>query len=241
MPTILITGANRGIGLALTQSYLSRGDDVIATCRAPEKATALQALSKQHSGLTILPLEVTDPDSIAHLVATLGNRPIDILINNAGVLSGSTHPFTSLDIDPAQTLGTIDAEEWDTILRINTIAPIMVTQALLPNLKQAMTRKIAMISSGSGSITKAIEHDYMAYGSSKAALNYAMKSVSFALQKDGFVVVSLNPGWVKTDMGSCDADLTPQESAARLMRVIDTLTPEQTGQFIRHTGELIPW
>lgn len=241
MTTILITGANRGIGLALTEAYLAKGDGVIATCRNPAQADDLHALAGENKNLRILPLDVTDAQSIAALVETLGLQPIDILINNAGVLSGSTHHFNSLDIDPAQTLGTIDAEEWDTILRINTIAPIMVTQALLPNLKQGKTRKIAMISSGSGSITKAIEHDYMAYGSSKAALNYAMKSVSFALQNEAFVVVSLNPGWVKTDMGSQEADLTPSESAARLVRVIDALTPDQTGQFIRHTGELIPW
>lgn len=117
----------------------------------------------------------------------------------------------------------------------------MVTQALLPNLRLGTVRKIAMISSGWGSITQMDEHVYMSYGTSKVALNYAMKSLSLALQNERFVVVSLNPGWVRTDMGSQDADLEPRESATRLIKIIEALTPEQTGQFLRHTGETIAW
>ena len=241
MTTILITGANRGIGLALTETYLAHGDAVIATCRNPVKAAALQALLNENKNLSILPLDVTDAQSIAALVNALDGQPIDILINNAGILSGSNPRLTSMDSDPGQTLGSLDPAGWETLFRANTIAPIMVTQALLSNLKQGKTRKIAMISSSWGSITTMDEEVFMGYGSSKAALNFATKSIALALQKDSFVVVSLSPGWVRTDMGSQEADLTPQESAARLMRVIDALTPEQTGHFIRHTGELIPW
>lgn len=241
MNTVFITGANRGLGLALVKAYLAKGDEVIATCRHLAGAESLQTLLNESKKFHVLSLDVTDEQSLAALVATLSGRPIDILINNAGTLSGAQPKQTVLEQDLSQKLGSIDVTGWEKIFRINTISPLMIMQALLPNLRASKTRKIAMISSGWGSITKTIEHNFMAYGSSKAALNYATKSVSFALQDENFVVVALNPGWVKTDMGSQGATLTPEESASRLIRVIDTLTPEQTGQFIRHTGELIPW
>jgi len=239
--TILITGANRGIGLALTQRYLGQGERVIATCRNPNKAEALKALEKDNGNLSILPLEVTDETSIAALACTLNGNTIDVLINNAGILSGVDPYHSSSDQDPSQALDSFDPDGFEKILKINTIAPIMVIKALLPNLRSSKTRKVAMISSGWGSITNLPDDSYMAYGSSKAALNFITKSIALTLQSEQFVVVSLNPGWVRTDMGSQDADLAPEESARRLVKIIDALTPRQTGQFLRHTGELIAW
>ncbi|MDD2324889.1 MAG: SDR family oxidoreductase [Alphaproteobacteria bacterium] len=239
--TILITGASRGVGLALTQAFAAKGYAVIATCRNPDTATQLKKLAHENTAVSILPLDVADAASLQSLTASLGDQPIDILINNAGISSGANPHVTALDNDASQNIGTLDPAAWEKLFRVNTIAPLMVTQALLPNLKKAETRKIAMISSGWGSIANMDEGVFMAYGSSKAALNYATKSIALSLQTERFVVVTLNPGWVQTDMGSPKADLTPNESAARLLRVITMLTPEQTGLFIRHTGEILPW
>lgn len=239
--TILITGANRGIGLALARHYLANGDEVIATCRNPAKASELQKSAKQHASLTILPLDVQDHASIAALTQALKGRPIDVLINNAGILSGSNPSMSAIDSDKGQTFGSLDVPSWLKVFEVNTIAPIMVTQALMPNLLAAQTRKVAMMSSGWGSITRMNSDIPFAYGTSKAALNAATKILSSALQKDEFVVVSLNPGAVKTDMGSQQADWSPEECATRLVPIIDALKPEQTGQFIRHTGEIVAW
>ena len=240
---VLITGANRGIGLALVKQFLDMDYKVIATCREPDKADHLQALSANIPNLSILPLKVDDKASIRALTSSLEGQSIDILVNNAGVLSGFNPKMNAMTVenDPSQTLGSIDPEAWEHVLRINTIAPIMVMQALLPQLRNSKTRKIAMISSSWGSITKMAEGVPLAYGSSKAALNAATKILASTLQNERFVVVTLNPGWVRTDMGSQEASLEPQESARNLAKIIETLKPEQTGQFISHTGEIIPW
>lgn len=241
--TILITGANRGIGLALTKRYLSNDEHVIATCRDPDGAEALKAIEKENRNLSILPLDVTDESSIAALAAALDNKPLDVLINNAGILTGANQPFSAITVeqDPGQTFGTIDAEAWLKVIETNTIAPVMVIQALFGNLKKSNNPRIAMISSGWGSIAGMDRNVPFAYGSSKAALNAATKILSSTLQKDQIVVVTLNPGWVRTDMGSQEADLAPEESARRLVHIIDNLTIQQTGQFLRHTGENIAW
>ena len=239
--TVLITGANRGIGFALTKGYLEKGCAVIATCRDCERAASLHKLAQTHKTLSILPLDVSDDESIEELVIALQGRPIDVLINNAGILSGTDPNASSLDAGIDQTFGHIDVNGWLRVLHINAIAPIMVTQELMPNLLETQTRKVAMISSKWGSITHMNNEIPFAYGTSKAALNAATKILSSTLQKDGFVVVSLNPGSVRTDMGSQEANLEPEESAARLIRIIDALEPKQTGQFIRHTGEIVEW
>ncbi|MDD3182079.1 MAG: SDR family oxidoreductase [Alphaproteobacteria bacterium] len=239
--TILITGANRGIGLALTKQFLSNGETVIATCRVPDRAETLQTLTKETANLTILSLDVADENSIAALSSTLNDQPLDVLINNAGILSGTNPHASVLDKAPDQTLGSINSEGWVKVLRTNSIAPVMVTQALLPNLRRGQTRKIVMISSRWGAITHMDSTIPLAYGTSKAALNAATKIISSTLQNEQFVVVTLNPGAVRTDMGSQEADLAPEESARRLVKIINALTPEQTGQFLRHTGENIAW
>jgi NAD(P)-dependent dehydrogenase (short-subunit alcohol dehydrogenase family) len=241
--TVLITGANRGIGLALVRTYLAQGDRVIGTCRAPEKAEELKKIVADNPHLSLHALDVTDGTSIRSLVHTLEGQALDILVNNAGILSGNSSPFNAMTVehDPSQTLGSLDAEAWGKVLRTNTIAPLMLTQGLLPHLRLGKTRNIAMISSSWGSITKMDAEVPLAYGSSKAALNAATKILASTLQKEGFVVLSLNPGWVRTDMGSSDASLEPQQSAERLVNIMKAATPEQTGQFISHTGEILPW
>lgn len=240
MTRVLITGANRGIGFALAKEYAQEGASVIATCRAPDEATDLRALAALHPKLRIEALDLSDAESRKALAARLANEPLDILINNAGILSGADASLSALDEDPSQTFGSLDAESWARVLWVNTIAPVILTETLMPNLRLGREKKVIMMSSSWGSISQA-EPDHFAYRSSKAALNAAMRCMALDLQKDGFVVVSLNPGWVRTRMGGKEAAFSPQESAMRLVRLVGTLRPDRTGQFFSHNGEQISW
>lgn len=239
--TVLITGASRGIGLALARVYAKNGDTVIATCRNPDAAPLLQEAAKEMPSIRLMPLDLGNATSIKELTEALKDHPIDILINNAGILSGADPKLCALDQDPSQTLGTVQEAALQELFRINTVAPVMVTQALLDPLRKGTARKIVMISSGWGSISGMTDEVPLGYGASKAALNAVTKSIALSLQKERFVVVTLSPGWVETDMGGRGADLSPDESASRLYQVVKSLKPEQNGHFLRHTGEMLAW
>lgn len=220
MPTVFITGANRGIGLAFMRSYAADGWRVIAACRQPEKARVLQEVK---GDILITALEVTDEKRLAALARELEDEAIDVLINNAGVI------------------GEDDTEGWLRTLHVNAIAPLRVAQALLPLLDRGNRKIIASITSGMGSIGDNTSGGSYAYRTSKAALNTAMKSLSVDLAGRGFSVVVLNPGWVKTDMGGSGARLTPEDSVAGMRRIIDTAGPAQTGKFFNYDGREYPW
>ncbi len=240
--TILITGANRGIGFALVKKYMGEGFRVFATCPDLNDSADLQALAKDSPSVEVFQMNITDKESRAHLLKSLKNQPIDILINNAGIPSGNPDVTCNLDLDPTQTFGTIDEKAWERVLETNTLGAAMVTQALLPQLKQSKNPKIIMISSRISSITELLDPYYIAYSSSKAGLNAVMKNISIHLQGENFSVVSLNPGWVRTKMGGEEeANLTPQESAQKLFGIIENIKPEQSGTFISHTGETLAW
>ena len=234
MPILLVTGASRGLGLEFTRQYAAEGWDVIACCRSPQKAKELQALAKENKKIRIETLDVSDFTAPAKLAEKLKDTSIDVLINNAGVYSG-----TNAKHDDSQTFGTMNAEAWSTVLRTNTIAPIMVTQALTP-LMSKKGAKIVMISSGMGSIENAGE-GVIAYRTSKAALNAAMRSIAMTLRAQHVSVISFHPGWVKTDMGGSGADITPEQSVSGMRKVIGGLTEKQSGGFYRYSGEVIPW
>lgn len=241
-PVVLITGANRGIGLALARKYGSIRYRVLATCPDPEDTKDLEALTEVCPFVEIHHLDIMDDQTLAALQAKLDGRRIDILINNAGIISGDASVTSSINLDPSQTFGTIDPDGWARVLQLNGLSPVIVSQALLPNLKASERPRIVMISSRMGSISDLLDPNFFAYSTSKTLLNAAMRNMALHLQKDGIIVTSLNPGWVRTRMGGEEeANLTPQESAARLVHVIDTLKMEQTGLFINHTGETIPW
>ena len=203
MPSVLISGANRGLGLEFVKQYAADRWDVIACCRMPDKATELRALAQSNPAIRIEPLDVGDEKSIFALAAKLESTPKDVLINNAGISERG---------DIRRNLGSMNAETWNEVFRINTIAPIMVTQSLLPNLKRGHQKKVIMISSKRGSIEAAENDGTMAYRTSKTALNMAMRSAAFTMQSESFVIVSFHPGWVQTDMGGKGATLTPQQS-----------------------------
>lgn len=232
---VFITGSNRGIGLELTREYLIRGAHVVATCRQPDQATQLQQLQNQYAHtLTILPLTVDDPDSLATCARTVTDHltTLDILINNAGI-----YPQTP----ESQKFGYLEAEPMRQVLEINSIAPVLVTQALAPLLKRGTNPRLIMVSSGMGSIDGVKSTNGMSYRMSKAALNMATRVLADALALDGIITITTHPGWVQTDMGGADAALTPQQSARDLIALTDKLTPADNGKFFNHTGEPLPW
>jgi NAD(P)-dependent dehydrogenase (short-subunit alcohol dehydrogenase family) len=213
MARILVTGANRGIGLALVETYARRGDHVIATARDPSTVEALAAVVGQFPDLVeVHALEVTDPTSIAALAARLDDRALDVLINNAGTIGPARQ--SSLDMD---WNGWLDA------FRVNTLAPLAVTQALLPALRRGDQPKIMTISTAMASMASRAP-DRVAYRSSKAALNKAMQCLAADLRDDGIAVAVCHPGWVKTDMGGVNADISPEMSAAGITRLIDQMS-----------------
>ncbi|MFK7997295.1 MAG: SDR family oxidoreductase [Granulosicoccus sp.] len=228
MKTVLVTGANRGIGLEFTRRYLANGSRVIATCRNPSDAYTLQILEK-NKNLSILELDVAAQLSVDHLESYLKGIPIDILINNAGVTGGGKQPFESIDCDV-----------WLQTLSINTLGPMRVSLALLENLRIGSSPRIVSISSEVASMVHP-SRSFYAYSSSKAALNKAMQHLAASLENEGIIVGLLHPGWVQTDMGGVNGKLTVEESVEGLVEVIDSLTMKNNGQFITWEGVQHPW
>lgn len=238
MQRVLITGAGRGIGLELARQYAERGDRVLAGCRDIERAPGLRALVEQHrEGVSILPLEVTDAGSLTAAVrqARQAVDGLDILINNAAINPGDAKvpgPDGQRLLDEARTLE---------VLRVNVVAPVRVAQAFTPLLLRGAAPRVVNISSGSGSLALATEPDDYAYGASKAALNMVSRTLAWNVRDQGITVVMIDPGWVKTDMGGLGAPLEPEESVKGLLTVIDGLTPDDTGRFLRYDGSEVPW
>jgi NAD(P)-dependent dehydrogenase (short-subunit alcohol dehydrogenase family) len=240
MTAVLITGANRGIGLELARQYAADKADVIGCCRNPETAEALKELVSSSGGrVRIMRLDVAEEASIASLKDRLGDQPIDILINNAGIVGPED-----------QSADGIDAEGWMTTLRVNALAPILIALALRDNLKHGSEKKLVAISSGLGSTSTATSSGLApiryAYCSSKAALNNGMHALSRDWAADGILVGILAPGYVRTDMGGAAAtshpsSISPEESASALIRRIAELTSATTGTFQNYRGETIAW
>ena len=235
---ILISGANRGIGLEFTRQLLGAGDHVVAACRHPGKATALNELAGEYPGrLHVLPLDVADAKSRASLVhdlpLVLGEADdgtpgrIDLLVNNAGVLHSG------------ERFGHIEQAILEDSFRTNAIGPFLLAQALAPLLADGA--RIANLSSIMASIASRGEFRSPSYCSSKAAQNMLNVELAHALAARGIVVLSLHPGWVQTDMGGDGANVTPQEAVRGLLQVIDAATPEQSGSFLDWHGKSLPW
>lgn len=227
MATWLVTGANRGLGLGLAEHLLARGDRVVAGTRDPLGAEALQRLAARHPALELLPLDVTDAASVAAAKATLGARPIDVLVNNAGVYA--ERGKGALEADPEAFLAT---------LAVNSVAPIRMIKALADNLTPGA--KVVTISSRMGSLTLGSTGEFV-YRASKAAVNKAIQAIAPELAGRGVTAVVMHPGWVRTDMGGRGADLEVGEATAGLMATIDRLTPKDAGTFLNWNGEPIPW
>ena len=226
MPTVLITGANRGIGLELAKQYAGDGWSVIATARDPKNADGLNALKGE---IRIEALEVTDAKQVQALAKALKGTAIDVLLNNAGMLTGY------------ESFGETDAESWLQTLHVNSIAPLKLTEALVEHVAASEQRKVASITSGMGSIGSHASSGAYAYRSSKAALNMVMVTAANELRARGISVAVISPGWVKTDMGGANATLNVKESAAGIRKVIDKLNVGISGQFFNYSGENLPW
>jgi NAD(P)-dependent dehydrogenase (short-subunit alcohol dehydrogenase family) len=229
MQTVLITGANRGIGLELTRRLAARGDQVLACCREPAKATALQALAGKN--VTVLGVHVADGKSVAALKQQVGDRPIDVLINNAGMAGPA---FQN------QSLENMDFDGWAETFAVNTMAPFRMLQTFRNNLKAGTNPRAVTITSQMGAIVWGFPVMY-AYCTSKGAVNKAMKMASEALKKEGISVMLIHPGFVKTDMGGPNAEITVDESASGILSVIDKGSMATTGTFTKWNGEPHGW
>jgi NAD(P)-dependent dehydrogenase (short-subunit alcohol dehydrogenase family) len=228
METIVITGANRGIGLELTRLYLLAGKHVIAGCRLPHKAEALRKLGGK---LEVVQLDVSSAAEVADFGTALKGEPVDVLINNAGVWGG-----------PRQGIADMDYAEWLKTFETNTLAPLHLSSVLLPNLKKAKHPRIVTVSSQMGAFNiKGMGVGMYGYRSSKAAVSKVMQTLAEELAPDGIIVVPVHPGWVRTDMGGPNAQLSVEESASGLFRLIENLTPVQSGRFWRWDGTEHPW
>ncbi|MEW6674166.1 MAG: SDR family oxidoreductase [Thermodesulfobacteriota bacterium] len=228
MITVMITGANRGIGLELVKAYAADGAQVFACCRRPQSAEALRGIAAKTGGrVSIHQLNVTDPKEIAALKQQLGSIPIDILINNAGISDG-------------RETAAVDYAVWEEVLRVNTIAPYRVSTTFRANLAAGAEKKLATISSQMGSIAENTG-GRPAYRSSKAAVNQVMKGLAGEYRGYGITVVVLHPGWVRTDMGGPQAPVSPADSARGIKRVIAAATLENTGKFMDYQGKALPW
>ncbi|MEE4360233.1 MAG: SDR family oxidoreductase [Pseudomonadales bacterium] len=231
MARLVITGANRGIGLELTKRYAAAGHAVVACCRAPAQAEVLAELAAGPADVRVQALDVADADSVAALGAALADETVDVLINNAGI-SGPARAH--------QSLWDMDYDGWAETFAVNAMGPLRVLQALHAPLKRAALGKAVTITSQLGALSLQFPTSY-AYCSSKAAVNKVMRLASLELEKGGIAVSLIHPGWVKTDMGGAGADLTVDESAAGIMDVIDALTLETTGRFLKWNGEPHDW
>jgi NAD(P)-dependent dehydrogenase (short-subunit alcohol dehydrogenase family) len=229
MTTVLVTGANRGIGLEFARQYAKDGAKVIACCREPAHADALKKLAQSNDNIDVHGLDVSDFAAVKALAKDLAREPIDILINNAGVYGPKRQSADDMDFDG-----------WAHTLAVNTMGPLAVAQAFRPNLKRGHDKKLVSITSGMAS-TAETEGGYLAYRASKAALNNVMKSLSVDWRGDGIICVVLDPGWVKTDMGGKNAPTSPDESVSGMRDVIAKLKPSDSGKFLNRRGEVEPW
>ena len=231
METVLVTGANRGIGFEFARQYAADGWQVLAACRSPEKAHALQRLAQDVKGrLHLVELDVTDARSVKRAAAEGDRGAIDILINCAGVMG-----------KPDQTTGSIDYEDFRQVLDVNVMGPARMTEAFAERVAQSSRRTIVTITSGMGSIADNTSGGYIPYRTSKAAVNMVMRCAAIDLARRRIICIVINPGWVKTEMGGAGATLTPEKSVTAMRRVFEKLGPKDSGKFYNHDGREYPW
>ncbi len=227
---VVVTGANRGLGLALTKAYRAEGAEVVAGCRSPSSAAELVA-----TGAEVHAYDQGSADSITAFAAAVGDRAVDVLINNAGI------DATALGVEGDRSVMSLDADAFMTVMRVNAVGPMLLTRALAPNVI-AGAGKVVNISSqvGSMEVAQRIGRD-VSYTASKAALNMITVKFAVALKPDGVTVVAMHPGFLRTDMGGPSADLDPDAAAVQITATIAGLTIGDTSSFIRWDGSSHPW
>jgi NAD(P)-dependent dehydrogenase (short-subunit alcohol dehydrogenase family) len=222
MPTVLITGAGRGLGLELARQYAKDRWRVIGTARA--SAPELEA-----TGARVLKVDVTDFSAVNRISPALKGEAIDVLFCNAGIIGKR-----------GMTLGRFDYAEWEKVLRVNLLGAAAVIEALVDNVAASERKTIAVMSSRLGSISET-SGDTLPYATSKAALNLLARGLATRLSEKGIIVVALSPGWVRTDMGGQSAPLIPEDSVSGLRKVLEGLRREDSGSFLSYDGTPIPW
>jgi len=235
MEKVLITGANRGVGLALVKQYVQGDVKIFATCRTPANATELNALADQHDGkIIVVQLDINDDDSIDASVKAVESETdaLDVLINNAGIFPKSPHQ--------SRDLGQLSSGDVAEVVTTNSVSPLIVSQAFRHLLKKGNNPRLVMVSSQMGSLSLGGSGAY-AYRMSKASMNMAAVTLSQDSGMSGITVVTTHPGWVQTDMGGSGAAITPTESATGLKKLVDGLTASDNGKFYRWDGSEHEW
>jgi NAD(P)-dependent dehydrogenase (short-subunit alcohol dehydrogenase family) len=226
MTTVVVTGANRGLGLELVRAFSDRGDTVMAGSRKPDSATA-----------SALPLDIGDPASIERFAAAIGDRPVDVLINNAGIDArnlGAT--------DTERDVLTQPVEHFIGQMQVNAVGPMLLVRALLPNLRRSPNPRVVNVSSqvGSMEVAKGVGRD-VGYAASKAALNMITVKLAGRLRADAVTVISLHPGYLRTAMGGDAATMDAADAATQISALVDRLTLDDSGSFLRWDGTIHPW
>lgn len=237
MPSVLVTGAGQGLGLELARQYAQEGWRVYATCLDAAAPVDLQELVREHGDLSVHVMDVTNRNQVAKVAAELGDVAIDVLINNAGIKGGDEQPF-----------GTLDYETWERVLRTNLLGPMRVAEAFVNHVARSERRLIVGVASGLGSLALAVDGTrgppaggMYYYRTAKSGLNMVTRTLSHDLAPRGITVVSIAPGHVKTAMGGADAPLEIAPAIAGVRKVIDGITPAQTGCFFLWDGSTYPW
>ena len=228
--TILITGANRGIGLELVKIFSDHNWQVLACCRHPEQAEELKKLEGSNRAISTFALDVTDNEAINRLAKGLHKQPIDILLNNAGIYGPENQAF-----------GNIGVDVWLEVMRTNVTAPLKMAEAFVDSVAASRLKIIGMMGSMMGSLEDNTSGDHYIYRTSKAAVHMVTKSISIDLRDRGIISVVVHPGWVQTEMGGPQAPTSAAESAAGLYHVLTGLTAENNGQFLTFEGKELPW
>ena len=232
METTLITGANRGIGLEFSRQLAEDGWCVLACSRDLEKSDALNKLAAEYpERITLYALDVTDHGQIEKLSQTLANKPIDLLINNAGVFP---------DIND-RSFGQTDYDSWAHAFLVNTMAPLKMAEEFIAQITQSSRKTIVTITSKMGSVADNGSGGSYIYRSSKSAVNMVIKSIAIDLESNDIISVLLHPGWVRTDMGGPSGLISVEQSVSGMLSVIREVTSADSGKFIAYDGQIIPW
>ncbi len=243
MPTVLITGAGRGLGLEMARQYLAAGWQVIACARSPERCPELRALTDQANKpgaqLEIAAIEVTDYAAIDALAEKMQGRPIDVLLNSAGTMGAGNFAAQGMSFGK---FGRSDFSDWQQTFRINTIGPMKMAEAFVTNVAQSEQKKIVSVTSIMGSIARNTIGGMYAYRASKAALNAVMHSLAIDLgRKFQIIAIPIHPGWVRTDMGGPRADIDAVTSVSGMRAVIADLDLAKAGRYWMYNGDELPW
>ncbi len=230
MPSVMITGANRGIGLELLKQYADAGWTVIGTCRNLEAAAEAAGVAADNDSVSLRKLEVTDTGAVTALAEELAGTAIDVLILNAGVMG-----------EASTRLGELDDGDFQRVLNVNVVAQAMCLQAFAPHVAASDKKVIVGMGSFLGSMGCNSDGSLYSYRASKAGLHAIMVSASHDLRDKGVISIVMHPGWVQTDMGGPDATISTTESATGIRKVIDGLSLSESGRLFTYAGETLPW